>query len=185
MSIPIFKKTPHFPHIFQKKQPLNTFATIERKTDPNETIAFCPEITRLFSAWEVMPILSFQVEKYNLTTVGRSPQRSLPHLTKEFALGIKTRANNYCKSLDKAESNHYYSHCHLRSWRNRQTRTFEGRMGNHGGSSPPDRTKKALVIKCLFSFPLCFDDDTNRYCKSQQKQRGCKRSIHLSSGNTF
>jgi hypothetical protein len=30
--------------------------------------------------------------------------------------------------------------CHLRSWRNRQTRTFEGRVGNRMGSSPIDRT---------------------------------------------
>ena len=28
----------------------------------------------------------------------------------------------------------------MRSWRNRQTRTFEGRMGNRPGSSPGDRT---------------------------------------------
>ncbi len=27
-----------------------------------------------------------------------------------------------------------------RSWRNRQTRTFEGRMGDRMGSSPIDRT---------------------------------------------
>ncbi len=30
----------------------------------------------------------------------------------------------------------------LRSWRNRQTRTFEGRMGDRMGSSPIDRTKQ-------------------------------------------
>ena len=29
----------------------------------------------------------------------------------------------------------------MRLWRNRQTRTFEGRMGNHPGSSPGNRTK--------------------------------------------
>ena len=29
----------------------------------------------------------------------------------------------------------------MRSWRNWQTRTFEGRVGNHPGSSPGDRTK--------------------------------------------
>lgn len=28
----------------------------------------------------------------------------------------------------------------MRSWRNRQTRTFEGRMGDRMGSSPIDRT---------------------------------------------
>ena len=28
----------------------------------------------------------------------------------------------------------------MRLWRNRQTRTFEGRMGNHPGSSPGNRT---------------------------------------------
>ena len=30
----------------------------------------------------------------------------------------------------------------LRLWRNWQTRTFEGRMGDHPGSSPGNRTKK-------------------------------------------
>ncbi len=28
----------------------------------------------------------------------------------------------------------------MRSWRNRQTRAFEGRMGDRVGSSPTDRT---------------------------------------------
>lgn len=44
----------------------------------------------------------------------------------------------------------------LRSWRNRQTRTFEGRMGDRMGSSPIDRTKNPgfptrffLCLKCL------------------------------------
>ena len=31
----------------------------------------------------------------------------------------------------------------MRSWRNRQTRAFEGRMGDRVGSSPTDRTKYA------------------------------------------
>ena len=40
----------------------------------------------------------------------------------------------------------------MRLWRNRQTRTFEGRMGNHPGSSPGNRTKaknepKRLVFR--------------------------------------
>ncbi len=45
-----------------------------------------------------------------------------------------------------------------RSWRNRQTRTFEGRMGDRMGSSPIDRTKNPgfstrifLCLKCLKS----------------------------------
>ena len=41
-----------------------------------------------------------------------------------------------------------------RSWRNRQTRTFEGRMGDRMGSSPIDRTKpriRAYLAPFLFS----------------------------------
>ena len=34
----------------------------------------------------------------------------------------------------------------MRSWRNRQTRTFEGRMGNRPGSSPGDRTKIRTLL---------------------------------------
>ena len=37
----------------------------------------------------------------------------------------------------------------MRLWRNWQTRTFEGRMGDHPGSSPGNRTKKRERI---FSF---------------------------------
>ena len=39
----------------------------------------------------------------------------------------------------------------LRLWRNWQTRTFEGRMGDHPGSSPGNRTKKRER-----NFPLSF-----------------------------
>lgn len=41
----------------------------------------------------------------------------------------------------------------MRSWRNWQTRTFEGRVGNHVGSSPTDRTKFAYFSR-LWEF--CF-----------------------------
>ncbi len=42
---------------------------------------------------------------------------------------------------------------HLRPWRNRQTRTFEGRVGNHTGSSPVGRTKtKTSLLTGLFLF---------------------------------
>ena len=36
----------------------------------------------------------------------------------------------------------------MRLWRNRQTRTFEGRMGNHPGSSPGNRTKLKEYEHC-------------------------------------
>ncbi len=39
----------------------------------------------------------------------------------------------------------------MRLWRNRQTRTFEGRMGNHPGSSPGNRTN-GEVRASLFLF---------------------------------
>jgi hypothetical protein len=35
----------------------------------------------------------------------------------------------------------------MRSWRNRQTRTFEGRVGDRMGSSPIDRTKMIIKTK--------------------------------------
>ena len=49
------------------------------------------------------------------------------------------------KALDKSLHIGYNYCCRqdLRSWRNRQTRTFEGRMGNRPGSSPGDRTIKS------------------------------------------
>lgn len=39
----------------------------------------------------------------------------------------------------------------MRSWRNRQTRTFKGRVGNRVGSSPTDRTNWAGI-----HWRLCF-----------------------------
>ena len=41
----------------------------------------------------------------------------------------------------------------MRLWRNRQTRTFEGRMGDRMGSSPIDRTKK---MTCTFIVQVIF-----------------------------
>ena len=40
----------------------------------------------------------------------------------------------------------------LRSWRNRQTRTFEGRMGDRMGSSPIDRTRTISTHQCVLLF---------------------------------
>ena len=39
-----------------------------------------------------------------------------------------------------------------RPWRNWQTRTFEGRMGNHPGSSPGGRTRKKALAKASAFF---------------------------------
>ena len=36
----------------------------------------------------------------------------------------------------------------MRLWRNWQTRTFEGRMGDHPGSSPGNRTNKMREQIC-------------------------------------
>ena len=38
----------------------------------------------------------------------------------------------------------------MRLWRNRQTRTFEGRMGNHPGSSPGNRTNRERFKPLFF-----------------------------------
>ncbi len=63
------------------------------------------------------------------------------------------------KPLDKFGQIGYNNGCRqvLRSWRNRQTRTFEGRMGNRPGSSPGDRTKKRKTgfLSCLSFFFKC------------------------------
>ena len=41
----------------------------------------------------------------------------------------------------------------MRLWRNWQTRTFEGRVGNRMGSSPISRTmQKALRKQCFFIY---------------------------------
>lgn len=39
----------------------------------------------------------------------------------------------------------------MRLWRNRQTRTFEGRMGNHPGSSPGNRTNRERLGPLFFN----------------------------------
>ena len=44
----------------------------------------------------------------------------------------------------------------MRLWRNRQTRTFEGRMGNHPGSSPGNRTNYSEIGPCKGSVFLLF-----------------------------
>ena len=41
----------------------------------------------------------------------------------------------------------------MREWRNRQTRTFEGRVGNRTGSSPVSRTKKVVSFRYDFFYP--------------------------------
>ena len=57
----------------------------------------------------------------------------------------------------------------VRSWRNRQTRTFEGRMGDRMGSSPIDRTKKNdLYIHCASLF----------FCKGVRDLNGTLRKQH-------
>ena len=42
----------------------------------------------------------------------------------------------------------YKSIQYMRPWRNRQTRTFEGRVGDHTGSSPVLRTKDRHAVAC-------------------------------------
>ena len=44
---------------------------------------------------------------------------------------------------------------YMRGWRNRQTRTFEVRVGNHGGSNPLPRTKKPAGILDACRFLIC------------------------------
>ena len=37
----------------------------------------------------------------------------------------------------------------MSEWRNRQTRTFEGRVGDRAGSSPASDTKKPFICKAF------------------------------------
>ena len=43
----------------------------------------------------------------------------------------------------------------MRLWRNWQTRTFEGRVGNRMGSSPISRTKKSGFLTRIYLYPKC------------------------------
>lgn len=43
----------------------------------------------------------------------------------------------------------------MRPWRNRQTRTFEGRVGDRTGSSPVGRTIKTTELFDIRRFLLC------------------------------
>ena len=52
------------------------------------------------------------------------------------------KKREYIAGIDNSKPGQYNNSCSLRSWRNRQTRTFEGRMGDRMGSSPIDRTKE-------------------------------------------
>ena len=68
-----------------------------------------------------------------------------------------------------------------RSWRNRQTRTFEGRMGDRMGSSPIDRTTSEQVTYLLLRFLLKKSECAYRFSSSVQKDISahlpdCKRS---------
>ena len=53
---------------------------------------------------------------------------------------FKKQRENKRQGLDIPTWHKYNNSCSSRSWRNRQTRTFEGRMGDRMGSSPIDRT---------------------------------------------
>lgn len=60
-------------------------------------------------------------------------------------------ANNCKKTFDKRRAIHYNSLA-MRDWRNRQTRTFKGRVGDRVSSSLTSRTKKKsdTVVSLLF-----------------------------------
>ena len=47
-----------------------------------------------------------------------------------------------------------YNNGTVRPWRNRQTRTFEGRMGDRVSSSLTGRTNKTSRNACLFLYPV-------------------------------
>ena len=57
---------------------------------------------------------------------------------------FKKQRENKRQGLDIPTWHKYNNSCSSRSWRNRQTRTFEGRMGDRMGSSPIDRTTKLM-----------------------------------------
>ena len=74
----------------------------------------------------------------------------------------------------------------MRLWRNRQTRTFEGRMGDRMGSSPINRTirKTTFVYHDKSCFFVLSDQNTGKSSKNQAKQAperpiGCSGALFL------
>ena len=64
-------------------------------------------------------------------------------------------ANNCKKTFDKRRAIHYNSLA-MRDWRNRQTRTFKGRVGDRVSSSLTSRTnKKQHFSVLLFCYVQC------------------------------
>ena len=57
-------------------------------------------------------------------------------------------ANNCKKTFDKRHAIHYNSLA-MRDWRNRQTRTFKGRVGDRVSSSLTSRTNKKQHFRVL------------------------------------
>ena len=68
---------------------------------------------------------------------------------------FKKQRENKRQGLDIPTWHKYNNSCSSRSWRNRQTRTFEGRMGDRMGSSPIDRTSFRASARSLALLFLC------------------------------
>ena len=63
-------------------------------------------------------------------------------------------ALKYCKKTFDKRGVIHYNGLAMRDWRNRQTRTFKGRVGDRVSSSLTSRTNKRATFKCR-SFSLC------------------------------
>ena len=74
-------------------------------------------------------------------------------------------ANNCKKTFDKRRAIHYNSLA-MRDWRNRQTRTFKGRVGDRVSSSLTSRTNKkqhfSVLLFLLVRACRCFSDKLQR-----------------------
>ena len=74
----------------------------------------------------------------------------------------------------------------MRLWRNRQTRTFEGRMGNHPGSSPGNRTNYSKIGPCKGSvFFIIWNSWCGYRARSPDDAAGRRHPLHAIGRTTF
>ena len=61
----------------------------------------------------------------------------------------------------------------MREWRNRQTRTFEGRVGDRTGSIPVSRTKQITPNHLVGCYLFLWDNESNPSLECLHSRIGC------------
>ena len=61
----------------------------------------------------------------------------------------------------------------MREWRNRQTRTFEGRVGDRTGSIPVSRTKQITPNQMVGCYLFLWDNESNPSLECLHSRIGC------------